>query len=81
MLKRLLVIPLALVLLSCSEDRPGSAAVYEEIETSTDCAFLQDTFDRNMDAWDARPFGDPLKDVVGSYADAALDRMEDIDCG
>ena len=61
-------------------DRPGSTDVYAEIEAETDCDKLQTDFDRNMDDFDRRESGDPLRDVVLSYAEAADARMEEVGC-
>jgi hypothetical protein len=67
------------------ESRPGSAAVHAEIESSTDCAWLQETFDRNMDRYEmmdasARTEEGSIGEVLRAYWDAADDRMSDIGC-
>lgn len=66
-------------------ERPGSAAVYAEIEASTDCADLQETFSRNMDRYEMRDALERTDDGNPgtwefAYANAALARMEDLDC-
>ena len=72
----------AIILTGCSTNdaKPGNAAVYEEIAAMTDCVELQATFDRNMDDVERRDPGDPLRDVVFGYANAANDRMRDLGC-
>lgn len=60
--------------------RIGSAAVYERIETSTDCVALQREFDIAMENVERREVGDPLRDVSFSYAKAADNRMDEIGC-
>lgn len=71
---------LAGLLAGCGSSRPGSPAVYAEIEATSDCAVLQATFDRSMDNAEARRTGDPLRDVSLSYADAAHARLEAVGC-
>lgn len=66
-------------------ERPGLAAVYAEIESSSDCGSLQETFDRNMGRYEMR---DPLERTEEgnpgtwefAYAGAALDRMQELGC-
>lgn len=61
-------------------ERPGSPAVYESIAAETNCASLQETFDRNMTRYEQR---DPLaRQQEGNpgkwefaYARAADERM------
>ena len=75
------VVIIGLLVTACpTEERPGSPEVYERIEQSTDCTELQGEFDQAMDNTEARPAGDPLRDVSLSYAEAAQDRMEEIGC-
>jgi len=64
---------------------PGSPAVYEEIAASTDCAWLQETFDRNRDRYEARDPSERTQDGnpgqwEKAYAEAADDRMSEIGC-
>ena len=67
------------------EARPGNPAVYVEIAASTDCAWLQETFDRNMDRYEASDAyarqqpGNPGT-WEKAYADAADDRMREAGC-
>lgn len=67
------------------ESRPGLAAVYASIEAETDCATLQETFDRNMDRYELRDVdlrtqaGSP-GEIEFSYANAAQDRIADLGC-
>lgn len=62
------------------DTRPGSPAVYDEIATTTDCGELQAGFDRNMDDAEQREPGDPLRDVVLSYAEAYDAQLEAAGC-
>ena len=63
-----------------SDTRPGSAAVYDRIESLTDCDALQREFDTAMDSVEAREPGDRLRDISMTYARAADSRMSSIDC-
>lgn len=53
---------------------PGNAGVYHDIATESDCGDLQATFDRAMDNYDLGI----NKEIVMSYAEAAISRMEAI---
>lgn len=53
---------------------PGNAGVYRDIETEVDCGDLQATFDRAMDNYDLGI----NREIVMSYAKAAINRMEAI---
>jgi hypothetical protein len=64
------------------ETRPGSAAVYQRIESLTDCDALQAEFDqadantqREQDAGNAA-----MAEVTISYMDAADKRMKELGC-
>jgi hypothetical protein len=80
--RRLLVV-LALVT-ACGgpgdDERPGSAAVYDEIETSADCAALQETFDRASANHDRAQPGSAERRWTRGYMRAADDRMRSIGC-
>lgn len=68
---------------SARGDAPAATTsdrVRAEIASSTDCRWLQSTFDRNMDDFDRRSSTDPLRSVVLSYGNAAHDRMNAIGC-
>ena len=84
-MKRPALIALAVLLLTAcgdsdSEEPLGDPAVYTDINATTDCAALQEGFDRNMDDVDRREPGDPLRDVVMAYAEAYNDRLETVGC-
>jgi hypothetical protein len=69
------------LLAGCGEtDRPGRADVYEQIQATSDCDALQETFDRNMDDVERRDPGDPLREATFSYATAANNRMDQLGC-
>lgn len=62
-------------------DRGGSSAVYDEIETSTDCDELQEQFDTAGDSFDRQPdAGSPQAEWSLGFMEAAEDRMEEIGC-
>lgn len=75
-----LVVALAVLAYFLDEERPGDPEVYERIESMTDCAALQETFDRNMDDAERREPNTFLRDVVLSYAETADDRMREVGC-
>lgn len=58
----------------------GSPAVWERIETGTDCAALQAEWDQAMDNAEARQPGDELRGLSLDYAAAASQRMRDLEC-
>lgn len=66
-------------------ERPGMASVYADIEAETDCAALQETFDRNMDRYERRDVeartqeGSPGA-IEFAYAQAANERIEELGC-
>lgn len=68
------------LLVACDEELPGDPAVYERIAAMTDCAELQETFDRNYDDAERREPGTTLRQIVMSYGDAADRRMREIGC-
>lgn len=53
----------------------GNPAVYERIETTSDCAVLQSEFDTAMANVDRYEDGDDRREVPLSYAEAANDRL------
>ena len=61
-------------------DRPGSPAVYDQIEASADCAGLQATFDRSMANHDRAQPGTEERRWTLAYAMAADDRMRAVGC-
>jgi hypothetical protein len=63
-----------------TENKPGDPAVYDRIESLTDCETLQGEFKIAMNNTEARLAADPLRDVSLSYAEAALDRMTELGC-
>lgn len=61
-------------------ERPGSAEVYQQIESSEDCTGLQEMFDTaaaNNDG--AEPGTDEHSWTLG-YMEAADERMRELDC-
>lgn len=62
------------------EARPGDRAVYRRIETSRDCAGLQETFDRAAANNDRYRPGSPLWEVTLEYMAAADARMRSVGC-
>lgn len=65
---------------SGEQDRPGNPAVYDQIEASTDCAALQETFDRAMGNHGRAEPGTEERRWTLAYAQAADDRMKKLDC-
>lgn len=63
-----------------NEHSVGSPAVWARIENGTNCTALQREFDIAMDNAEARESGDPFRDLSLMYANAANDRMKEIDC-
>lgn len=64
------------------DKRPGSPQVYAEIAAATDCATLQDSFDR-AEATSKRPGGPAgatWAKIGIAYMKAADDRMDKIGC-
>lgn len=60
--------------------RPGSAAVYARIESSTDCVALQREFDIAMANVESTEYGDSAHDISFGYANAADRRMQEVGC-
>jgi PBP1b-binding outer membrane lipoprotein LpoB len=83
-----LVVALALLLVGCSEEeesgdgveRIGSADVYDRIESMSDCDELQEEFDTAMDNVERQPAGLDARDIPMSYAEAAENRRQQLDC-
>lgn len=63
-----------------NEDRPGSAAVYQRIESMTDCDALQRQFDIAGDNADRMHDAGQTADIPMSYMDAADARMKEVGC-
>lgn len=61
-------------------DRPGVDSVYQRIETTRDCAELQETFDRAASNVDRYEPGDKRRKAPMSYMDAADERMRAVGC-
>lgn len=89
MKKPITVLLLVLVLAACSSDddngssnsdRPGSPDVYARIEAMTDCGELQAEFDTAMDNVERYEAGSSQREVPMAYAEAAQERIEDLDC-
>ena len=59
---------------------PGSPAVYAEIETSSDCRWLQASFDQAAENNDRAPAGSSAFDWSLGYMRAADDRMDGLGC-
>lgn len=59
-------------------DGPGNQAVYDRINSTTDCGELQDEFDTAMTNAENRPAGE--RAVPMSYAEAADERMAALGC-
>ena len=57
---------------------PGSAAVYQRIESSRNCVALQREFDVAMTNAEAREPGHPLRAMSITYAEAANNRMKEV---
>lgn len=80
-MRRLLLLPAILLIIACAPptaseiDRPGSPAVYDRIESLTNCSELQDEFDRAMDNYDRNS-----SDISLSYALIADARMREVGC-
>ena len=60
--------------------RPGNPAVYSEIDSSTDCAYLQDKFDTASDNFDRAIKGTDQADWSLGYMNAADSRMKVVGC-
>lgn len=63
-----------------AETRPGDPAVYAQIEASTDCADLQETFDRAAGNNERAETGSEAFDYTLGYMEAADDRMREVGC-
>jgi hypothetical protein len=78
------VVILALAVFAVSHEyepaRPGSATVYAEIETSTDCVWLQETFDRAYANHGRASYGSGEREWTRGYMHASDDRMREIGC-
>lgn len=61
-------------------DGPGIQAVYDRINSTADCAELQDEFDTAMANAEDRPAGSDQRAVSMSYAEAADERMAALGC-
>lgn len=70
----------ALVLLGCSEEQPGSAAVYDRIAGLDDCAALQQEFDTASASRDRAEPGSEQAEAALSYMEAANDRLQELGC-
>ncbi len=72
---------LAVGAIGCDEDdQPGSPAVYERIESLTDCVELQAEFDTAAANNDRAAAGSEEFDVTLSYMEAADDRLAEVGC-
>ena len=60
--------------------KPGNPAVYDRINSETDCDTLQAEFNQAMTNHDALPSGDSRRDWALGYAKAADSRMNDLGC-
>lgn len=60
--------------------RPGNAAVYERIESQTDCDSLQREFDTASANFGRGPKGTVQSDIELSYMNSAQARMENLNC-
>lgn len=58
----------------------GSAAVYAGIEASTDCGWLQASFDRAADNNERAALGSSAQKWTANYMSAANDRMRALGC-
>lgn len=65
---------------SGGESQPGSPAVYAEISASSDCAWLQTSFDQASENNDRAPAGSSAFDWSLGYMRAADERMEAVGC-
>lgn len=62
------------------DERPGEATVYAEIEAETDCAALQETFDRGFASTERAEAGSMVHEAGLAYMKAADERMKELDC-
>jgi hypothetical protein len=65
---------------TATAERPGKPAVYERIAAMKSCAKLQREFDIAMDNVERYPGGSPKRDVPMAYADAVMERMDEVGC-
>jgi hypothetical protein len=83
-MKRVIVVLAAALLVACgggsSDGRPGSAAVYQRIESLTDCGSLQREFDTAEANFERGSKGTKQSSIELSYMDAANARLERIGC-
>lgn len=62
------------------DSRSGSATVYAEIAASTDCGWLQASFDRAAVNNDSAAWGSDEAKWTADYMSAANDRMQALGC-
>lgn len=65
---------------SDADPQPGNPAVYERIESMTDCDELQGEFDIAMDNVERYPAGADQRKAPMAYAKAADERMRNVGC-
>lgn len=80
----LVSVALASSLAACGGDdnskRPGSPAVYDRIDSTSDCTKLQREFDTAMRNHDRVPKGGEQRVTSLAYAQAAQTRIEAVKC-
>ena len=70
------------VLAGCGSgsDSPGNPAVYDRINSTSDCDALQREFDTAYANHQRAEAGSDLALAASGYMDAADERMKDLDC-
>lgn len=84
-MKRIFALAALSTAIACSstpkaETKPGNPEVYASIAAQTNCTKLQESFDTSMENHDRYPAGDSRREAPLAYANAADERMKELNC-